>query len=383
MMLLLLVLLIPSAASAATTVIYVDPQTGSDAHIGASPATALRTLLHAQSIVRQRRAAGDTGALTVLLSGGVYELPAGLKFDSPLDGGVSAEGCTTWAAAAGGRRHAQRPRLVGGLSLAALDWQPAPSPSAGVWQVTLPPALRHALATNVPAGAGRLDGEIVELQYGGEASNNNAGSIDNSSRSRLWRARHPNADPIFPTIFGAGYLTASGGIGSLPCAFRSPHVTIETPEGTTAHCAIPPTRSYPAEPPTGLTVDLSQLASSAGLPISNWTTSRGIVHVSIYARPPDQGDSFAGGYAWIQNNLQYTVAGIRQDQESPGSAEISFGLGGQQVNSYSWVLGAANIQNGSRWYMENVPGTGHFLFHCPLRVCQGKSDWFIDTPEIN
>ena len=25
------------------------------------------------------------------------------------------------------------------------------------------------------------------------------------------------------------------------------------------------------------------------------------------------------------------------------------------MNGYSWVLGAANIQNGSRWYMENVP----------------------------
>lgn len=244
-------------------------------------------------------------------------------------------------------------------------WQPAPSRGAGVWQAALPATLRQDLAASVPAGAGRLEGEIVELQYGGGAAPSNGTGNSSTSRSRLWRARHPNLDPVFPTIFGAGYLTASGGVGSMPCAFRSPRVTIDTPEETTVDCAISSTRGYPAEPPTGLTFEMSQLAAPSpgalpGVPISNWTTGRGIVHASIYARPPDQGASFSGGYAWIQNNLQYTVAGIREQAPvapSTGhrSVEISFEYGGQQVNGYSWVLGAANIQNGSRWYMENVP----------------------------
>eukprot|EP01052_Picozoa_sp_SAG31_P061679 SAG31_NODE_20744_length_566_cov_1.070664_1_plen_129_part_01 len=113
-----------SIASTTTSavIIYVDPLSGNDTHNGDTPQAALRTLVHTQNVVRQRRAAGVAGALTVQLAGGIYELPAGLRFDNPLDGGARAESRTTWAAAAAGAEH--RPRLVGGLSLAGLNWQP-------------------------------------------------------------------------------------------------------------------------------------------------------------------------------------------------------------------------------------------------------------------
>ena len=328
------------SGATATVELYVDPQTGDDAHTGATPQAALRSLGHAQQVVRQRRAAGEAGPVTVLLASGMYELPEGLRFDSPLDGG-SAEGPTTWAA----EDPEHPPRLVGGVRLsghAALPWQPSRAHGQGVWEAQLPAGLRQGLASAVPLGAGRLQGEIVELQYTPTDR-----AANSSARGRLWRARHPNHDPTFPTIWGAGYLTASGGIGSLPCAFRSPRVTINTPEGSTVDCAIPAARSFPAEPPTGMTFDPAQLGGT-GSPVSNWTTDRAIVHVSTYARPPGQGDSFSGGYAWVQNNLQYTVAAVH---ETEAAVEVAFELGGQQVNSYSWVLGAANIQNGSRWYM--------------------------------
>jgi len=53
-----------------------------------------------------------------------------------------------------------------------------------------------------------------------------------------------------------------------------------------------------------------------------------------------------------QNNLQYTLSSVGDDGQ--GNITFHFGEGGQQVNSYSWVLGAANIQNGSRFFVENV-----------------------------
>ena len=203
----------------------------------------------------------------------------GLTFDSPLDGGASAAAPTVWKAL-----HAEAPpRLVGGMRLSALRWEPSPAHGGGVWQAPVPPALAAALAGNVSAGAGRVEGEVVELQHGGAGSN----------RSRMWRARHPNHDPIFPTIWGGGsrrrdchfaaaplfadietptevrggcsrmtvsptaigggYATASGGVGSLPCAFRSPRAQITTPQKTTVDCAIPADRRYPAEPPRGTT----------------------------------------------------------------------------------------------------------------------------------
>eukprot|EP01043_Picozoa_sp_COSAG02_P024333 COSAG02_NODE_1327_length_13220_cov_11.602241_7_plen_476_part_00 len=237
------------------------------------------------------------------------------------------------------------------MALDLLQWHPAPARGAGIWQASLPAALRRVLADTVPLGAGRMLGEIVELQYSDSASN--------SSRRRLWRARHPNLDPTFSTIWGAGYLTASGGLGSIPCAFRSPRVQIDTPEGTSVDCTLPTARNYPGEPPRGMSFDLAQLTTSIGSvgPPSSWSTDRAIVHVSTYARPPDQGTAFTDsghGYVWIQNNLQYTVAGVREVQAN-STAEVGFALGGGQVNSYSWVLGAANIQNGSRWYIENAP----------------------------
>ena len=68
-------------------------------------------------------------------------------------------------------------------------------------------------ASAVPLGAGRLQGEIVELQY--------TPTANSSTRGRLWRARHPNHDSTFPTIWGGGYLTASGGLGYLPCKGES------------------------------------------------------------------------------------------------------------------------------------------------------------------
>jgi hypothetical protein len=337
-----LLLVITAAAAQAATVIYVDPTGGDDAHSGATKQLALRSLPAAQQVVRERRAGGEAGAVSVLLAGGMYELPSGLRFDSPLDGGLSAAASTTWAAL--DPEHA--PQLVGGMSVSGLKWQHALGRGHGVWQASLPPSLRRDLAMNVSGGAGRLGAEIVELQY----------SDGNSSRRRLWRARHPNLDHTFPTIWGGGYLTASGGIGSLPCAFRSPRVTIATPEGTSVDCALPADRSFPGEPPRGMKFETSQLSGGAAPPLANWTVSRGIVHVSTFAQPPDQGNGITGnGYAWVQNNLQYTIGGIRSADGTAETTEVDFELGGQQVNSYSWVLGAANIQNGSRWFIENVP----------------------------
>eukprot|EP01043_Picozoa_sp_COSAG02_P024332 COSAG02_NODE_1327_length_13220_cov_11.602241_6_plen_162_part_00 len=84
-----------AAAAATTTFYYVDPQSGDDAAAGTTEQSALRTLQHAQQVVRQRRARGDAGAINVLLTNGSFELPGGLQFDSPLDGGASIEGPTT------------------------------------------------------------------------------------------------------------------------------------------------------------------------------------------------------------------------------------------------------------------------------------------------
>ena len=84
------------------------------------------------------------------------------------------------------------------------------------------------------------------------------------------------------------------------------------------------------------------------------------MHVSVYARPaseaPYTGQPVDGnGYAWIQGNLQYTVESRTTDQASgPDSTELHFDAGGGQVNGFSWVLGAANIQNGSRFFVENA-----------------------------
>jgi hypothetical protein len=95
--------------------------------------------------------------------------------------------------------------------------------------------------------------------------------------------------------------------------------------------------------------------------------------VSTYARPPDQGAPYVDGYAWIQNVLQYTIRSVDEGatDSTKGATDstksvnptvsaadavaLHFGEGGQQVNSYSWVMGAANIQNGSRFFVENVP----------------------------
>ena len=96
---------------------------------------------------------------------------------------------------------------MGGVRLSghtALPWQPSRGHGQGVWEAQLPAALRQTVASAVPLGAGRLQGEIVELQY----------TPNRAARGRLWRARHPNYDSTFPTIWGGGYLTASGGIGS-------------------------------------------------------------------------------------------------------------------------------------------------------------------------
>lgn len=117
--------------------------------------------------------------------------------------------------------------------------------------------------------------------------------------------------------------------------------------------------------------------------LANWTLDDAVVHVSTYARPPDVGTvPYVDGYAWIQNNLQYTIRdiegaegegegavahendtrtkrfGSEHDQGKKKKTHLSlhFDEGGQQVNSYSWVMGAANIQDGSRFFVENVPG---------------------------
>eukprot|EP00935_MAST-01C_sp_MAST-1C-sp1_P002386 g2386.t1 len=57
------------------------------------------------------------------------------------------------------------------------------------------------------------------------------------------------------------------------------------------------------------------------------------------------------------NVLQYTIKGVGVAEKANADADVNlhFEDGGQQVNSYSWVMGAANIQNGSRFFVENVP----------------------------
>ena len=167
-------------------------------------------------------------------------------------------------------------------------------------------------------------------------------------------------------IQGNGYATASGGIGSLPCAFRSPEVDIvsQTNPNANGSCAVPLSRGYPGEPPTGLTVPNATLSPRA----AQWNLSAAgvppIVHVSVYARPPDQGPfGPQNGYAWVQGNLQYSleaVEAVEARASAPAAAaagtttELRFEAGGGQVNSFSWVMGAANIQNGSRFFVENA-----------------------------
>ena len=118
---------------------------------------------------------------------------------------------------------------------------------------------------------------------------------------RMWRARWPNADLKFPTIFGGGFVTASGGINSIPCSFRSPALEINNKSCSLSNIQ----RQYPAQPPTGLTFP----PAAASPRMHSWNVSNAVVHVSTYARPPDQGAPYVDGYAWIQNVLQYTIKG--------------------------------------------------------------------------
>ena len=106
-------------------------------------------------------------------------------------------------------------------------------------------------------------------------------------------------------------------------------------------------------PPTGMRAADGTLPPSAST--SSWmpeeTSERPlpIAHVMTYAQPPEQQPAWTDEYAWVQNNLQYTVKNVSQAANS-----LHFAEGGQQVNSYSWVLGSANIMNGSRFFVERL-----------------------------
>eukprot|EP00937_MAST-01D_sp_MAST-1D-sp2_P000443 g443.t1 len=244
---------------------------------------------------------------------------------------------------------------------------PTHSPRGGsvtVWRAVLPAATRAQLVD-----ADGAPSQIQSLFVGGR---------------RLWRARWPNADPTQPGIWGGGYVTASGGLGGFPCPFRSPDVSIDG-----RSCAVPGSaqRFYPGMPPTGATVPAAALSPRAGQWLSpragqwagQWSLDRfgnasaawqpPVVHVSTYARPPDQGSFGQPGYVWVQGNLQYTLGGIEPgagagadagaqhagtDMDADADTALHFEDGGQQVNSYSWVMGAANLANGSRLFVENA-----------------------------
>ena len=240
MLTVLLMLGIASSGSVTTEdvlSVHVDAVHGSDANSGSSAADALRTTTAARDAVRELRSAGHVAAVQVLLHPGAYEHAAPLAFDAR-DSGHGPAGNTTWRAAdpaaAAAVGHVQQqgaatatatatataadtnlPRLLGGVILGSgghnISWQQSgttPAPPGGgathaVWRAALPPALLAQLA--------HVDGEQIPSLFVGGV--------------RMWRARWPNADAAHPTIWGGGYATASGGLGRLPCAFRSPDIT--------------------------------------------------------------------------------------------------------------------------------------------------------------
>ena len=67
----------------------------------------------------------------------------------------------------------------------------------------------------------------------------------------------------------------------------------------------------------------------------------------------------AAAHAATSANVS-TVAGAAQ-----ADTALHFEEGGQQVNSYSWVLGAANIMNGSRFFLERLGASVRASMHPP------------------
>ena len=78
-----------------------------------------------------------------------------------------------------------------GCSQAALPWQPSRGHGQGVWEAQLPAGLRQTLASAVPLGAGRLQGEIVELQYTPTDRAANSSAIQ-AAQGEAARRRDPN-----------------------------------------------------------------------------------------------------------------------------------------------------------------------------------------------
>lgn len=199
------------SARAAALSVHVDAIHGNDASGTGSSSAPLATVQKAKQLVRDQRSKGFTDAVDVMLHNGTYEVAQPLVFDA-LDGGVSFASPTTYKAAANAH-----PVFVGGKVL-KLAWTKDIARGANVWKANLT----------------GYDDQIPALFVGGK---------------RMWPARWPNADVRFPTIFGAGYVTASGGINSIPCSFRSPAVSINKKSCSLSNIE----RSYPAQPPTGLT----------------------------------------------------------------------------------------------------------------------------------
>jgi hypothetical protein len=217
----------------AVTQVHVDSVEGNDSNPGTA-ASPLASIQKAKQIVRAKRAKGLGGAVDVILHNGTYECPEPLQFSAE-DGGVSFMAPTTYKAA-----QTARPELIGGKAL-KLKWTLDTVRGKNVWKA------------EVPEGT---DQPIPALFVGGH---------------RMWRARWPNVDLKYPTIFGGGFATATGGINSIPCSFRSPALEINNKSCALANIE----RKYPAQPPTGLIFP----PSSASPRLQNWTVADAVVHV--------------------------------------------------------------------------------------------------------
>ena len=135
--------------SAASVEVFVAPN-GNDTDGGTRQAP-VATLVRAQALARQARAAG--AVVTVILQGGIYYLPETLVFTSD-DGGLS-NAPVIWRAATG-----ETPVISGGSKL-TLSWEPSTN-LPGVFQARVPTGL-----------------EIDQLWVNGQ---------------RQWMARFPNRE---------------------------------------------------------------------------------------------------------------------------------------------------------------------------------------------
>lgn len=134
--------------------IYVDAARGSDSYNGATPRSAVKTLLRAQQLVRRLRA-GARSDVVVNLRGGLYTLRQPVVFTA-LDSGLNGHTITYTA------YHGEQPVVSGGMRVAG--WT-VHDRARNIWQARVPlgATFRQIYVNGIEARRARTQGTLTTL----------------------------------------------------------------------------------------------------------------------------------------------------------------------------------------------------------------------------